>query len=105
MSLGEVAAADPLLQSYKQIDPLDPWNYMLRGLFYFFDGQYEPAVEQHRLYYEADPKIRWRNSSMLLSLTYEKRLDEAFAIIDRLAADHSGQRAHEVRPSVEIRSA
>jgi len=86
MSLGDMAAAEPLLQTYKQIDPLDPWNYMLRGVFYFFDGQYEPALEQHRLYYEADPENPMAQFFYAFVLTYEKKIDEAFAIIDRLAA-------------------
>jgi serine/threonine protein kinase/cytochrome c-type biogenesis protein CcmH/NrfG len=83
ISVGKLAAAEPLLQRMKQIAPLDPWNHALRGLFLSYDGQYAAALDPFRHYYEADPDNPIAQSFYATALAMEKRLDEAFAIIDR----------------------
>jgi serine/threonine protein kinase/cytochrome c-type biogenesis protein CcmH/NrfG len=85
MSIGKLAAATRLMQSHKQIDPLDPWNYLLQGLFYSFDGQYKAAHEEIRRYYDTDPDNPMAQFQYAWALTQNEKLDEAFAIIDRSA--------------------
>ena len=82
ITVGKPAAAFPLIQRLKLIDPLDPWNYLLLGDFYFFDGQYELALEQHRTWYELDPEGPANQHAYAASLAYNKQLTQAFSIID-----------------------
>jgi non-specific serine/threonine protein kinase len=88
MSFGKLAAAIPLVQRVKQIDPLDPWNYWLQGRLFFFDGQYELAVEQFRQHYQLDPENLAIQYFYAWTLAYAGQIDEAFFIID-----HSAQAA------------
>jgi tetratricopeptide (TPR) repeat protein len=88
MSFGKLAAAIPLVQRVRQIDPLHPWNYWLQGRLFFFDGQYELAVEQFRQHYQLDPENLAVQYFYAWTLAYAEQIDEAFSIID-----HSAQTA------------
>ena len=85
MSLGDLAAAEPLLQTYKQIDPL------IRGIICSGDCFTSSTVSTSPLLNNIGAtmklilKIRMAQFFYAFVLTYEKKLDEAFAIIDRLA--------------------
>ena len=83
ISIGKLAAAEPLLQRMKQIDPLDPWNHVLLGLFLCYDGQYAASLDPFRRYYEADQDNPVAQFFYVTALVLEKKLDEALAIIDR----------------------
>jgi serine/threonine protein kinase/tetratricopeptide (TPR) repeat protein len=85
ITFGKASIAMPFFERLKQIDPMDPWNYMLQGFLYFFDGRKEPAVEQFRRVCQADPGNLTARFFYALGLTYENKLDEAFSIIDRSA--------------------
>jgi serine/threonine protein kinase/Flp pilus assembly protein TadD len=82
LSLGRIDAAAPLLERLERIDPLDPWNHVLRGMSLHFDGRYADALEPLRRYYEEEPDNPVAQFFYALTLTYEKRFDEAFAVID-----------------------
>ncbi len=56
ISVGKLHAAIPLMQRFKQVNPLDSWNCSLQGTFHFYDGQYELALEQTRQWYQSDPE-------------------------------------------------
>jgi non-specific serine/threonine protein kinase len=82
MSVGKISVAIPFVQRVKQIDPLGSWNYWLQGRLYFFNGQYELAVEQFRQNHQLDPDNLIVRFFYALTLTYTKKLDEAFSIIN-----------------------
>jgi non-specific serine/threonine protein kinase len=83
ISVGKFAAAEPLILRMQQIDPLDPWNYVLRGLSLLFEGKYSAAKEPLRKYYEADPDNPVAQFFYATNLIHMKLLDDAFSIIDR----------------------
>jgi len=83
ISVGKPAAAIPLVQRFKQVNPLDPLNYWLQGALYFYDANYELALEQIRQWYQADPEGPITQFFYAWTLTYNKQLDEAFSIIDQ----------------------
>ncbi|MCX5800134.1 MAG: protein kinase [Candidatus Eisenbacteria bacterium] len=85
MSVGKLAAAIPLVQRVKEIDPLDPWNYWLQGRLFFYGGQYKLALEQLRQHYQSDPENPVAQFFCAWTLTYANEIDEAFSIIDRSA--------------------
>jgi serine/threonine protein kinase/Tfp pilus assembly protein PilF len=82
ISLGRIDAAAPLLERMRRIDPLDAWNHVIRGLSLHFDGRYADALEPLRRYYEAEPDNPVAQYFYALTLTYERRFDEAFAVIE-----------------------
>jgi non-specific serine/threonine protein kinase len=83
ISVGKLAAAIPLVQRFKQVNPLDPLSYWLQGALYFYDANYELALEQFRQWYQADPEGPVTQFFYAWTLTYNKQLDEAFSIIDQ----------------------
>jgi len=83
ISIGKPAAAIPLVQRFKQVNPLDPLNYWLQGALYFYDANYELALEQFRQWYQADSEGPFTQFFYAWTLTYRKQLNEAFSIIDR----------------------
>jgi TolB-like protein len=85
VSVGKSAAAIPFMQRFKQVDPLDMWNYWLQGALHFYDGHYEPALEQFRQWYQLDPENPMGQFFYAWVLAYNNRLDEAFSIIDQSA--------------------
>ena len=83
ISFGKLAAAEPLMQRLREIDPLEPWNHFLQGLYLTFDGQYAAALVPLRRYYETDPENPVGQFFYGTALLHEKRFDEAFAVTDR----------------------
>jgi eukaryotic-like serine/threonine-protein kinase len=83
LSIGNLAAATPLMQRFKQIDPLDPWNYTHQGMFHFYDGHYVDALEQYRQFHQVDPENPMAQFFYAWTLTYAKDFDKAFSIIDQ----------------------
>jgi tetratricopeptide (TPR) repeat protein len=73
------------VERFKRIDPLDPENHLLQAALYFYDGNYELALEQRRQYYQSDPESPIAQFVYARILAYNKRLDEAFSIIDQSA--------------------
>jgi len=85
LSIGNLAAAAPLMQRFRQVNPLDPWHYVHQAMFYFYDGDYEHALGQCRQAYQAEPENPMSQFFYAWTLTYAKDLDTAFSIIDRSA--------------------
>jgi tetratricopeptide (TPR) repeat protein len=87
LSLGKSSFAIPFFERLKQLDPLDPWNHLLQGFLYRAEGQYGPALEEFRRMYQAYPENPNAQFLYALHLTHEKKLGEAFSIIDRSAKE------------------
>jgi serine/threonine protein kinase len=83
LSIGKLAPAEPLMQRLKEIDPLDPFNLALKGMYLSYDGQYAAALEPLKQYYEVEPDNPIAQYFYAYVLMAEKRFDEAFAIVDR----------------------
>jgi len=82
VNLGKPAMALPLLERFKSINPLDPWNYWLKGRLLYVDGQYALAAEQLRRQHEIDPDNPMLRFFYAWTLTYAGKIDEALSIID-----------------------
>ncbi|MFH0778392.1 MAG: protein kinase [Candidatus Eisenbacteria bacterium] len=85
LSAGKLAAAAPLVERFRQIDPLDPWNYTLQGMLHFHGGHYDDALEPQRQSYEADPDNVMAQFFYAWTLTYAGDLERAFSVIDQSA--------------------
>jgi len=85
ISVGKLRAAIPLMQRFKQVNPLDKWNCGLQGTFHLYDGQYENALEQFRQWYQSDPESPITQFHYAWILAYIKQLDDAFSIIKQSA--------------------
>jgi TolB-like protein len=82
--LGKPTNVPPLMDRFKQVDPLSPDVYSLNGESYLFDGQYQLAVEQFRQGCRVDPNP-WYQFFNAWALAYNKEIDEALSIIDQSA--------------------
>ena len=84
MLLGKPTNVPPLMDRFKQVDPLSPDVYSLNGESYLFDGRYQLAVEQFRQGCRVDPNP-WYHFFNAWALAYNKEIDEALSIIDQNA--------------------
>ena len=82
--LGKPTNVPPLMDRFKQVDPLSPDVYSLNGESYLFDGRYQLAVEQFRQGCRVDPNP-WYQFFNAWALAYNKEIDEALSIIDQSA--------------------
>ncbi len=83
-SAGKTDAAKHLVKHLLDIDPLNPINHQLPGFIDFMDGKFDKIVEPHYKMYQLDPTNPFACFSYALSLFWNKRLDEAYKIIEIL---------------------
>ena len=80
---GKLSAAGPLIERYKQVNPLDPGNFTIQGFSSLYDGQFDQALTSFRKWYQSDPENPAAAFYYALGLAYNRELDEAFSIIDQ----------------------
>jgi tetratricopeptide (TPR) repeat protein len=85
VNIGKPAAALPLMERARQVDPLEPWKYLSQGMLHFYEGQYPAALEQCRKFYEADTGSPLSQFFYAWMLVCNEDRDEAFSIIDASA--------------------
>jgi TolB-like protein/tRNA A-37 threonylcarbamoyl transferase component Bud32 len=85
VNIGKPAAALPLMERARQVDPLEPWKYLSQGMLHFYDGQYPAALDQCRRFYEADTASPLSQFFYAWMLVCNEDRDEAFSIIDASA--------------------
>ncbi len=84
--IGKPIQALAYAEMLEQHDPLNPWRYAVRGLCYTYDCQFGPAVEQFRMFYQADSTSPLAQDLYSNALAFNGQPDEALAIIDRTGA-------------------
>ncbi len=84
-AVGKTAAALPICERLRQIDPLDFHSFAAPGALYFCNGQYDEALTTWRKGYELYPDNPYSQFFFALILVYHKELDRAFAVIDQSA--------------------
>jgi non-specific serine/threonine protein kinase len=82
--VGRPSKAYPFVEKLERQDPLNPRRYIMRGYYYLYDCQFEPALEQFHLLYQADPTSPLAQTSYSNLLAYNGKRDEALAVIDRV---------------------
>ncbi len=84
--IGKVSLALPLVERLKRVDPLNADVHMLQGYVDYTEGRFKPALDEFRQYYQSDPQSANMQSFYAQSLAYNNRLEEAFAIVDRMSS-------------------
>jgi non-specific serine/threonine protein kinase len=87
MHVGKTSAAAPLVDKLLKIDPLNPINHSLPGWLYFFNGQFESALEPFQRMLQMVPENPAGRGLYAVALIYNGRLEEAFSLIDRIVQD------------------
>ncbi len=85
ISIGKPSAALPFIERLNKTDPLNPFNYSTQGGYYLMDGQFGPALEPFRKFYQSDPSSPVADFLYSQVLAYNKKFDESFSIIDKCA--------------------
>jgi len=83
ISFGKFDVAETFMRRLREIDPIDPWNDMMRGMYLLFDGRYAEALDPLRRYHESDPDNPAAQYFYVRALFHAKMFDEANAIVDR----------------------
>jgi len=83
--LGKKSPGIPLIERFKQVEPLSPYNYAMQGFLYLYEGQYGLALEEFQKEYQLNPKAPNAQFNYALILTYNKELAKAYSIIDESA--------------------
>jgi TolB-like protein/predicted Ser/Thr protein kinase len=88
--VGKSSEASALLKRLADVDPLNYRLHFRLGLGYLTDCQFEPALEELRIYYEADSTNRLAQTVYSWALACNGRNDEALMVLDRIAPSSSG---------------
>ena len=87
---GKTSAALPLVERLLIIDPLNPLNNSLPGWLHLLEGRFGPALEPFRKTYQMDPVSPGHRFNLIQALAYNQHFEEAYTLIDQLAADAPG---------------
>jgi non-specific serine/threonine protein kinase len=82
-AVGKTYAAYPLYERYGQVDPLNRLYHGIKALPFFYEGQYELAIEEMRKWYLKEPDNPMVQIWNAYFLIYNRTFDEAFAVIDK----------------------
>jgi len=85
IGMGHISLATGIVEKLMAIDPLDYPTHYSRGALYFYNGQYEKALEAWKKLYQMYPESAYSKWSYALALIYNNHMDRAFAIIDQHA--------------------
>jgi len=80
--MGKKGAALPFAQRYIQLDPLSVPAKFIQGGLYFYDGQYEMALEPFRRFYQLYPDNPAPHLYYAWTLASTGHIKEAFSIVD-----------------------
>ena len=89
VQIGKPSKAYTFLERSEHQDPLNPHRYNYRGFNYLYDCQFEPALEQFRLFYQSDPTSPLAQTSYSTILALNGKRNEALAVIDRIGKSDS----------------
>jgi tetratricopeptide (TPR) repeat protein len=82
--IGKPAEASAMVERLASVDPLNDRLHLRRGIGYQYDCQFRPALEEFRMYYEADSTNRIAQTCYLMALACNGKRDEALAVIGRM---------------------
>ena len=78
--------ADKLLK----IDPLSPINQTIPGLYFWYSGEFDSALECYQKYYKMEPENLMSAFYLVRMLAMNNKLEESFALIDKLEKEAPG---------------
>jgi TolB-like protein/predicted Ser/Thr protein kinase len=84
--IGKSSEAAAMAEMLEHHDPLNPQRYLTRGICHLYDCQFGPAVEQFRLYYQADSTSPQAQNLYPWALACNGKPDEALTVINRTEA-------------------
>ena len=82
--IGKISEALVYAGMYDTHDPLNKWRYAVRGLCYTYGCQFERALEQCRMFYQADSTSPIAQGLYSQSLVFAGRRVEALAVVARM---------------------
>jgi len=83
VGVGKISVAVPISERLMQIDPLEFVSVWIQGGLYYYDGQFDKALQGWKKLHELYPENPISRFWYALILTYHDWLDEAFDIIDQ----------------------
>ena len=89
-SCGQISAAAPLVKKLLEIDPLNTITYSLPGYLDILGGNFEKAPESYQKMSQMDPHNPVSLWFYAWSLTFVRRNEEAYALIEKLAENAPG---------------
>jgi tetratricopeptide (TPR) repeat protein len=90
LTVGRPADARPLIRRLLDVDPLTVVNHCMPGWAANDEGHFEEGMDAYRTCYEMAPDNPLGRSVYGWQLAVVKRIDDALAILDGLAADLPG---------------
>lgn len=82
--IGKLSEAYAITERMKHHDPLNPWWHLILGLCFQYDCQFGPALEQSRIYYQANSTSPMAQARYAWMLVYNGQRAKALAVIDRI---------------------
>jgi serine/threonine protein kinase len=87
VQLGKGSIGRRFIDRVLVLDPLTPLNYVSRVLFHLMEGESGAAVDVARQMYAMSPETAFVRFDYALALMYDRQIEEACEVIDRLVQD------------------
>jgi non-specific serine/threonine protein kinase len=88
--IGKPSEASAIVERLASVDPLNDRLHLRRGFGYQYDCQFGPALEEFRMYYEADSTNRIAQAVYSMALASNAKRDEALTVIGRIGTASAG---------------
>jgi TolB-like protein/lipoprotein NlpI len=83
LQAGKLDAAKPLVKRLLEIDPLTPLNYLLEGIFYLIDLQFDRALSSFEKMIQMEPDSPYPHVWIYYVFIYKKQYDKVLELIDQ----------------------
>jgi TolB-like protein len=83
--IGRPQQAFAYADMFERLDPLNPWRHVVRAVCYEYACQFGPAVEQCRMFYQADSTSPLAQNLYVYALAANGNRNEALAVINRIS--------------------
>ena len=83
ISVGKSSVCRPFVERVIQSDPLNCLTHVASDVLQFYEGRFEAALDAGRVAYELDSEGIYSRSWYVMPLMWNRRLEEAWDVIDR----------------------
>jgi serine/threonine protein kinase len=83
--IGKSSKALESLEKLGRLDPLNPWLHKDRGVGYLYGCQFRPALEEYRMWCQADSTNQMAQIQYSWALALNGKREEALAVVNRMA--------------------
>ena len=90
ISVGKCSVCQPFVEGVIRTDPLNSLTHVASAVLHFYEGRFEAALDAGRVAFELDPEGIFSRGWYVMPLLWNRRFEEAWAVLDRWHHDMPG---------------